>query len=253
MKKSTLILLLASFLFSFQSFSQDEVRLDPDSKKAKRLFTKEYEDYKMSSESVLIKGGNFNGKTIAPFYLDKTLVTVAQYEACVKAGVCAPPPDNGNWAATYNRRGNKKRPVNEINWFNAKAYCNWMNKRLPSADEWEWAARGRDESRIYPWGTEIDLKGNTICWQRYDGDSDTGQGTCEVGKHAVSRDGITDMAGNLWEWTSTFADDKKDLVIMKGGAWYNDDPKKLQVTYRGHASPYHSDNASDGFRCAHNQ
>ena len=242
--------ILIMLTLCFNAFSQDASIIDPDSKKAKTLFSEKYEKMKIPSEQILIKGGMFNSKTIVSFYLDKTLVTVEQYEACVKAGVCPIPPDNGNWAATYNRRANKKRPVNEITWFGAKAYCNWMGKRLPTAIEWEWAARGREEARKYPWGNEIKSTTYPVCWKRYDEDTDTGAGPCEVGKNAISRDGITDMVGNLWEWTSTFANDEKNLVIMKGGAWYNDDAKKLQTTYNGYASPYHSDDASDGFRCA---
>jgi|GEM_PF-5087350 len=253
MKTINSVLSYLIFVLPLTVFSQSEIPLDPDSKKAKGLFTEKYESLKIPSEQILIKGGSFNGEKIEAFYLDKTLVTVEQYEACVIAGVCPSPPDNGNWAATYNRRGNKKRPVNEITWYGAKAYCDWMGKRLPSADEWEWAARGREEDRVYPWGNEIKLTIHPVCWQRYDSKFDTGQGTCEVGKYARSRDGVTDMAGNVWEWTSTFSDEFSNLVIMKGGAWYNDDPEKLKVSYRGYASPYHSDDASDGFRCAFNQ
>lgn len=243
-----LLVLLLSFHFSYAL--QDEVqKLDPDSKKAKILNTSEFEKLKILSKEIFIKGGRFKGKIIENFFLDKTLVTVEQYEACVKAGVCPPLPDNGNWAATYNRRGNKKRPVNEVNWFNAKMYCQWLNKRLPTSLEWEWAARGRDEGRIYPWGNKMpDSK--SACWLRYDGKTDTGNGTCEVGQYSFSRDGVTDMAGNLWEWTSTFGDKEKTMIVMKGGAWYNDDPKKLRVDYNGYASIYHNDDASDGFRCA---
>ncbi len=245
--KLVILVLLMSCQFSY-SFQDDAQKLDPDSKAAKVKFTKDYEKLKILSEGVFIKGGTFKGEVVKDFVMDKTLVTVKQYEACVKAGVCPPLPDNGNWAATFNRRGNKNRPINEINWFNAKTYCQWLNKRLPTALEWEWVARGREEGRIYPWGNTLPTKENT-CWMRYDGKTDTGNGTCEVGQFAISRDGVTDMAGNLWEWTSTFGDKDKNLIIMKGGAWYNDDPKKLRVDYNGYASIYHNDNASDGFRC----
>ena len=239
---------IALILLSSFSKAQDQPRLDPDSKESKIRHTQEYNNLKKQSEEILIIGGSFDGASIDPFYLDKTLVTVEQYEACVKAGVCASPPDNGNWAATYNRNGNKKRPVNEINWYSARGYCEWLGKRLPTEKEWEWAAQGRDEGRVYPRGNEkaVEL---SACWMRYDGETDTGQGTCEVGKNAMSRDGVADMAGNLWEWTSTLSDEKA-LVVMKGGAWYNDDLEKLKVTYKGYASPYHSDDACDGFRCA---
>lgn len=95
--RSILNFFILVFFVQFSTSAQNTApKLDPDSKKAKSLNTLKFEKLKIESEEVFIKGGVFNGERIKGFYLDKTLVTVEQYEACVKAGVCPPLPDNGN-------------------------------------------------------------------------------------------------------------------------------------------------------------
>lgn len=247
-QQTWLILLTILFVLggSLPAQAQDE---DPDSEASKRRVTLRFEGLKEgASEMVLIQGGSYEDDTVSSFYMDVNLVTVEQYEACIAARVCPPPPDNGLWGATYNRNKSKQRPINETNWFNAKTYCDWLDKRLPTEQEWEWAARGRDEGRVYPWGNEAPTA-ESACWMRYDGETDTGHGPCEVGQHNVSRDGVKDLAGNLWEWTSTYYDEQQTLMVLKGGAWYNDVPARLEVKTRGKATPYNSGAASDGFRC----
>ncbi|MDA8020743.1 MAG: formylglycine-generating enzyme family protein [Thermoanaerobaculia bacterium] len=227
-------------------FAQND---DPDSDASKRGVTLRFEALKEGAgEMVLIEGGTYEGAAVNSFHMDVDLVTVEQYEACIEAHVCPPPPDNGLWGATYNRNKSKQRPINETNWFNAKTYCEWLGKRLPTEREWEWAARGREEGRLYPWGNKPPTR-ESACWMRYDGETDTGQGPCEVGLHNVSRDGVKDLAGNLWEWTSTYYDAQQTLIVLKGGAWYNDVPARLLVKTRGKATPYNTGAASDGFRC----
>lgn len=222
---------------------------DPDSDESKRRVTLQHEALKYPTEMVLIKAGEYEGERVESFYMDVDLVTVRQYMACIEARVCPEPPDNGLWGATYGRGDSRlRRPINETNWFNANTYCGWLGKRLPTEQEWEWAARGREEGRLYPWGNEEPTE-ESACWMRYDGETDTGNGPCDVGTTNVSRDGVRDLAGNLWEWTSTYFDEQETLIVLKGGAWYNDVPQRLLVKTRGKASPYNTGAASDGFRC----
>ncbi|TPV95922.1 MAG: formylglycine-generating enzyme family protein [Myxococcales bacterium FL481] len=198
---------------------------------------------------VRIEGGQFNATTLATFWLDETEVTASQYADCVAAHVCPAPGRAGDWSATYGVKGRESRPVNEVSYFNAQTYCAWLGKRLPSAVEWEWAARGRDEARIYPWGNEPPTA-DSACWMRWEDTTTHGQGPCDVGRSNVSRDGVRDLAGNVWEWTSTRSETDPSKVILKGGAWYNDDPNRLTVSSAGSNSPYDRTAASDGIRCA---
>lgn len=232
----------------FEATAQDEA-VDPDSPEAKSQVTLANDSlraYAASTEMAFVAGGEFEGETIGDFYMDVHLVTLGQYRACVAAGVCVPPPENELWSDSW-KKEDDRLPINNVNWFNARTYAAWVGKRLPTESEWEWAARGGDEARTYPWGNEEPTEG-IACWMRYDGDTDTGDGPCPVGQHAPSRDGIYDLSGNLWELTSTFGDESKRLIVLKGGAWYNDVPAKLQVANRGLATIYHRDASSDGIR-----
>lgn len=239
-------MVIISFLASLLYAAENQ-----DSPAAKNKVTHASEELKgIASSLIQIPGGVYKGHKVRPFAMEAALVTVKQYKICAQAGVCPTPPDNGNWSSTYHRRGKADYPINEITWFGAKTYCSWLGRRLPSETEWEWVAGGREYTWKYPWGDSQPDK-TSACWMRYVSETDSGSGTCKPGEFdkATSRDGVKDMAGNLWQWTSTLDNDNPGLVILKGGAWYNDDPEKISVLARGRASPYHQDNGSDGFRC----
>ncbi len=95
---------------------------------------------------VRIAGGSMNGREVRAFWLDRDEVGDAAMERCVLAGACTPPgsevsgPFSDGPALTSDE--------------NARAFCGWVGKRLPTLTEWQWAARGREEARAYPWGPE---------------------------------------------------------------------------------------------------
>jgi formylglycine-generating enzyme required for sulfatase activity len=91
-----------------------------------------------------------------------------------------------------------KLPVGNVNWFDAKAYCEWRSARLPSELEWEKAARGTD-GREYPWGNEWDPQ---ITNTGDDGQWDAG--IAPVGSYPKNKSpyGALDMSGNVWEWVA---------------------------------------------------
>ena len=109
-----------------------------------------------------------------------------------------------------NIKGKEKYPVVHISWLDAQAYCKWVGKRLPTEAEWEFAARGGLENKIYPWGNEpVDEgkpKANT--WQGSFPDKNTARDkfyyTAPVKSFMPNGYGLYDMAGNVWEWCADY-------------------------------------------------
>lgn len=117
-----------------------------------------------------------------------------------------------NWAHPRGPDSNiqhlSNHPVVHIAWIDAATYCKSQGKRLPTEAEWEWAARGGLENKIYAWGNEpIDtgrIKANT--WQGEFPDKNTQRDsfyyTSPVKSYPANGYGLYDMAGNVWEWVS---------------------------------------------------
>jgi len=110
-------------------------------------------------------------------------------------------------------------PVVCVSWYGANAFCDFYGYRLPTEDEWEYAARGSLSDMGYPWGSEWDnFFGN--CWGS--GDSfENGQWpwTTPITNYPEQNDYfLNDIAGNVWEWTSSQFGNYK---ILRGGSWYS--------------------------------
>ena len=193
---------------------------------------------------------------VETFSMDKYEVTVGQYAAFLQAKGIDPPSD---WK-TMNQSAHQKRPVANVDWADAFAFCKWAGKRLPTEAEWEKAARGTDD-RLYPWGNEAPtpLHANF-------GKSDWNNhgvlapiGTFEAGKSPY---GMYDMAGNVWEWVNDWYDynyykaspsqnpagpSSGGTKVIRGGAW-NSNPRAMRSANRSLISP--TDQGLNGFRCA---
>jgi formylglycine-generating enzyme required for sulfatase activity len=210
---------------------------------------------------------------VRPFLLDVTEVTVAAYGACVAAGRCRP-AETVQWdaiteadRASYSQYCNRQRadradhPVNCVDWRQAAAYCAWAGKRLPSEEEWEWAARNGKDGTPYPWGSAP--PGERACWKGEGSDTaGVRAGTCPAGSHPAGDGaaGLKDLAGNVWEWTSgdavVYADGRGrggvPVKVAHGGGWSDVDPHQLTASVRLLDLP--STRRSDlGFRCAKSQ
>lgn len=192
--------------------------------------------------------------TLRPATLDPTEVTRAAFARFVQqAGYRTEAEQRGYsylWGALGAARTNgatwrtgsaapeqDNRPVTHVTRQDALAYCQWAGQRLPSEDEWEYAARGVDR-RLFPWSTTWDE--SRAVW--------TG-GVQPVGSRpaGATPEGLQDLAGNVWEWTATAAPGGAD-GIAKGGS-YLGPPLHLRTAARLIIAPGWSF-PDLGFRCA---
>ena len=160
-------------------------------------------------------------------------------------------------------RGNDwlNHPMNCISWNGAKEYCDWIGGRLPSEEEWEYAATHNGTEHLntkYPWGDSASdaSKAN----YNYAKDYNYSGSTSAVGSYSPAGDsplGLVDMVGNVWEWTTTpYTYKAKGSIssswngyIIKGGAWKDTVVLFLSVTSRS-ADENMDWNNNFGFRCA---
>jgi len=130
------------------------------------------------------------------FYLDRTEVTNAEYQAYVDAHPLATAPDD--WSLRRFPPGRGAHPVVYVSWHDAEHYCRWRGGRLPTEAEWEKAARG-PKANIYPWGNTFDPSRANLSTGPFDRGRTRPVGTLPKGESPY---GAEDMVGNVWEWTA---------------------------------------------------
>lgn len=170
---------------------------------------------------------------VEAFHLSISPITNEQYARFVHAtGHRAPSLDDRrvqreNWDPDTKMYPPERarHPVVLVSWHDAHAYCEWAGGRLPTEAEWEKAARGGLEGKLYPWGDEL-----TPALANYDNQG----GTTAVGAYPANGYGLHDMAGNVWEWTADWYNPRYyscsslsnprgpetgTTKVLRGGAW----------------------------------
>lgn len=175
---------------------------------------------------------------IRSFYLDQYEVTNAQYKAFVEATRYPPPL---HWNNKIYPEGTADHPVTYVSWDDAQAYAQWAGKRLPTAEEWEVAARGL-HGQVFPWG-------DTFAEQHVNLGNISG-GTAPIGTHPddVSAYHIYDLGGNVMEWTMTQYQGSRDFFVLKGSSWRNDPYEARGANQTPAEAIYQLGHI--GFRCA---
>jgi formylglycine-generating enzyme required for sulfatase activity len=199
------------------------------------------------------------------FYIDKYEVTNGRYLDFVRAtGHRAPEHSKDSsrnlWKGNVMPESLADRPVINVDWFDADAYCKWAKKRLPTEAEWEKATRGTDDRR-FPWGNVEPTHKHLNFNQHWQGEKTLMPvGSYEAGKSPY---GAYDMAGNVWEWVADWYDplyyekspaknprgpESGTYKVLRSSGWEVETPLVRSVT-RVKSNPLNR-NHTTGFRCA---
>lgn len=195
------------------------------------------------------------------FAIDQVEVTNERYLAFVATTGHRNPPSPYGTGPLMSAKGIEQLPVVQTTWYDAKAYCSWAKKRLPTEAEWEKAARGTD-GRQFPWGNEP----ATVKRANFDREWEEEKTLQPVGSlpDGDSPYGVKDMAGNAREWVSDWYDadyykhaparnpqgpDKKGVVrSIRGGSWHSP-LADITTSARGRGG-FALQTHGTGFRCA---
>ena len=225
------------------------------------------------------------------FWVDRTEVSVAQFQDFVNqtgyvteaeaeqngGGIVYAPDPVGERSASWKlpqgggaAPATERQPVVQVSRNDARAYCEWAGRRLPTEAEWDKAARGT-EGWVYPWGNTFDRRRLNFCdrrcgaaWRTSDYD-DTFARTSPVGLFpaGASPYDALDMSGNVWEWVNDFYDfrgyyrfptanppgvEAGTEHVARGGSWI-DPPDRVRAGARFALAP-DARNDVTGFRCA---
>lgn len=188
---------------------------------------------------VLLDDRPVHAVTLSAYYMDAREVTQEQYAEFVNATKRAKPY---HWLGGNVPAGAGSVAAYNVTWDDARAYCEWRGKRLPTEAEWERAARGGIEGADYPWGDKYNAK-----LARHNTESGPG----EPGRYPPNDFGLYDMAGNMAEWTADWFEreyyqhspavnpkgpEKGQYKIIRGGAW-SDQGRRITVFFRNWVRP----------------
>lgn len=204
--------------------------------------------------------------TVGPFFIDRYEVTCEDYEKFVRATGHQVPD---GWKNGSYLPGAARRPVTGVDWDDANAYARWAGKRLPTEEEWEFAARGSD-GRRYPWGDEWSARAANAEKSNASKTAEANVVTLEymrnVGEYPEGKSpyGVFDMIGNAWEWTATelvgyegrplpkkLSDGEPPVPgkVIRGGCYLNERSTATTTYRRGWDARDAPNYKNTGFRC----
>ncbi|MDH6303576.1 formylglycine-generating enzyme required for sulfatase activity [Parabacteroides sp. PF5-5] len=227
-------------MFMADTNIRETERTEAQKRKAEVLYRKHLATNTIP-EMVDVKGGSFemgsiykednnepHRVTVGDFRMSKYEITNHQFAAFLEAygsNTITSGPDEGqllyyecNWGIEQGRpaKGYESHPAIYITWYGAQAYCQWAGGRLPTEEEWEYAARGGKygkHSNLYSGGMNLDSLG----W--YAGNAEGKPHP--VGLKVPNELGLHDMSGNVWEWCAdTFYKDDRLYAPVRGGSWF---------------------------------
>jgi formylglycine-generating enzyme required for sulfatase activity len=201
--------------------------------------------------------GPAHSVTVSSFFMDKNEVTNAEYEQFVRETNHATPE---LWRGNTVPAEDERRPVSDVSYEDAVAFSEWRSKRdgiayrLPTEEEWEYAARNGDQNNLYPWGNSW-ISGRAAT-------EETGVKVAQpVGTYPQGDDiwGVEDLVGNVWEWTTSKASlynpssslplQHQNWMVIRGGCYASPTKGLLPVsgTLRNWVAPTYK-NPVLGFR-----
>ncbi|HET6675723.1 MAG TPA: SUMF1/EgtB/PvdO family nonheme iron enzyme [Nitrospiraceae bacterium] len=199
-------------------------------------------EFLMGTEDGLPDARPLHRVYLSSYLIDRYEVTNIQYRQCVDGGSCAPPRDR----EAFDEPTRLQYPVVNVTWSQARVFCQWSGKRLPTEAEWEKAARGTD-GRRYPWGNS-----ETVIEQHQPKGNEAklaanGLGPIGTPSSTASPYGVYDLVGSISEWVKDwYAEDfyavsssrdpqgplRGSFRVLRGAGW-NERLPELRISYRG--------------------
>ena len=161
---------------------------------------------------------------VPSFWIDRTPVTTAEYAEYLRRSGYEP-ADTHNFLRSWNGSrkappGAEKRPVTWVSLAEARAFCSFAGKRLPTTIEWQRAAQGED-GRGWPWGNDASLANGSNCPPLASRVNEAPPPSdVDAYPQGASPFGVMDLVGNVWQYTTEFRDAHTRAVVLRGGSNY---------------------------------